>query len=93
MSKKNINLKTLGLIGSIVLLLITLFLFWNLWLKTQVEATVNYFIDPKYKAVEIESVKKEAEELIKDRSNISGMPIGAPTETEIGRENPFLSVE
>lgn len=93
MANKDISLKTLGVIGSFLLLFLTVFGLWYLWSQAQVEPETNYLVDPRYKVIEIESVKKEAEELIKDRSNLSGMPVKAPTEAEVGRENPFAPIE
>lgn len=92
MAKKQINIKSWGLFGSIFLFVLTVFVFYYFWLQTQVEATIDYSIDPKYQAVEIDSVKSDAEALINNRSNLSEMPINAPSDELIGREDPFVSL-
>ena len=45
-------------------------------------------ISDKYKPVEIESIKKQAVDLLSERQNVSGMPIPVPVQKE-GKENPF----
>ena len=86
MSKTNI-----GLIISVVFALATAGGFYWLWTtsKTEVEGVVPATTST-YTIVEIESVKKEAVDILAGLENKAGIPIPIPTE-KMGRPNPYIN--
>ncbi len=90
--KKNVDMKALGIFASLLLLVGVCAGFAWLYLSSEKAASNSVIVDSAYQTVEIESVKKDAENLLKDRENTSGLPLKNPDSTVMGRENPFAGL-
>lgn len=80
----------IGLIAVLFFALITVGSFFWLWTTSKTEVPEASATAGKYSIIEIESVKKEAVDILSGLQNVAGVPIGVPTE-KMGRENPFLN--
>ncbi len=89
--KKGLKQQNLALTASLLLLIVVCAGFFLLWKSSQPSSSDTIVLDEKYNTVEIGSVKQNAQELIKSKSNLVQMPISAPTEN-VGRENPFAGI-
>jgi len=86
---KEIDTKTLGIIGGVFMFVVSLLLFFFVWNTTRAVVISPYDPGSQYQSINITSEKKLAEELINGKGNLSGMPISAPKADAIGQENPF----
>jgi len=80
--------KSIGLIAAFLFMLITAGSFFWLWTISKTEASAVSGSSVDYTAVEIESVKKEAVNILSGLENTAAIPIGVPTD-KMGRTNPF----
>lgn len=80
--------KSMGLIASVLFMLITAGSFFWLWTLSKTGASALSTPSADYTVVEIESVKKEAVNILSGLENTSAIPIGIPT-AKMGRTNPF----
>lgn len=85
------NSKSLGTIGSLVLLILTIGGFAWLWFIFKAPIAKEADLS-NLKKVEISTVKRSAEELLNNKEKNSDIPIKTPTE-KMGRENPFTAVK
>lgn len=85
-STKNSSVST---IVSVIFLLVVVGTFFWMWTKMNVSGTANVVIDQTYRNVDVEAVKTEADNIIKERDNLAGMPVTSPAPEKIGRANPF----
>jgi hypothetical protein len=86
--RKDLKTQNLALLISFLFFLGTGGAFFWLWKTSQPAAGSVSTVDEQYITVEIGSVKKEAEDLLKSKDNLVQMPLVAPTE-KVGRDNPF----
>ena len=84
------NSKMMNLVGSVFFVAVTMFAFVWLWSLTRVQGSLGVVAE-NLRPVEIESIKVDAERLIKDTENNASIPIAIPTE-KMGRENPFAGI-
>lgn len=82
--------KTLSLIGSIVFLALTAMGFVWLWSTSRPDLS-HVLVSESLKPVEIESIKSDAESLLKNVENNASLPIPIPLE-KMGRDNPFAGI-
>lgn len=84
--------KTLGLIASLIFALATVGGYYWLWtVSLNAEVTPSSVATTStYAVVEIESVKKEAVDILNGLENRGNIPIPVPTE-KMGRPNPYLN--
>ena len=82
------NTKSISTIGGLVFLLATAGAFYWLWSQSK-----NYNPSPPISdnlvPVQIESVKKDADDILNGLVNNSAIPIPAPIE-KMGKANPFV---
>ncbi|MFA7253407.1 MAG: hypothetical protein WC107_02545 [Patescibacteria group bacterium] len=90
--KKQINYKTLGIIGGACIFAISAILFYDLWNKTVPEIDYTARVGAQYQVVNIENEKQEAEELVAGKENNVPMPISPLSGDKVGKENPFSSL-
>lgn len=86
---KSIDTKTLGVIGSSLVLILTLAAFFWLWSSARPAAVVDTAVDQKYQRIEIDGLKADAEALIANKQNAGSLPVQTPTADKMGRDNPF----
>ncbi len=83
--------KTLGVVGGVILLVITVLGFAWLWSSSQPAAVSNTAIDQKYQTVEISGLVSTAQSLIVDKQNAGSLPVQAPAAGQMGKDNPFVA--
>ena len=89
------NKRSIGLIISLVFALATAGGFYWLWTTSKTDAsttstTTTSATSTSYTIVEIESVKKEAVDILTGLENKASIPIPVPTD-KMGRANPFVN--
>jgi flagellar basal body-associated protein FliL len=84
------NKSLAGFIAVMIFALATAGAFYWLWTTSKSEATSKGVLDSSYSAVEIDSVKKEAVDILSTLENKAAIPIPTPTD-KMGRTNPYLS--
>jgi len=89
--KKDIQPRSLAMTASVMFLLITAFGFFWLWRNAQPKGADTVGIQEKYQTVEINSVKRQAEDLVSGKQNLAQMPLKVPT-SNIGRVDPFAAL-
>lgn len=83
--------KTLaGLIASFIFALIVAGGFYWLWITSQKNIPSASSAASQYTLVEVESVKKEATDILSTLEKNSDIPVTTPTD-KMGRANPFVS--
>lgn len=82
----------INLIVSVVFAVITAGAFFWLWTTATSEDTTGTptAAAQTYQTVEIESVKKQATEILSGLEKNTDIPVGVPT-SKMGRTNPFVS--
>lgn len=88
---KEINAKTVGIIGSLILFLAVVIGYGMMWRSAQPAAIDNSAIDLKYQKVDISSLQTDAQSLIADTQNNGSLPVTAPAAGSVGRDNPFVN--
>jgi len=80
-----------GLLFSLIFLVLTAGAFYWLWglanELSSVSSTAGKNIE-QYESVEIDSVKKQAADILAGTEKVSEIPLSAPT-TDVGKANPF----
>lgn len=86
------NYKLIGLVASLVFAVGVVFAFFWVWgqLNAKDTGTQATTAASNYVQVEISSVKKEAEDILRDKQKYGSIPVKAPAET--GRDNPFADL-
>jgi hypothetical protein len=85
------NKKSIGLIVSLVFALATAGGFYWLWTTSKADVSGTPIATTStYTVVEIESVKKEAVDILSGLENKASIPIPTPTE-KMGRVNPYVN--
>lgn len=79
-----------GLIASFMFALIVAGGFYWLWITSQKNIPTASSMASQYQAVEIESVKKEATDILGTLEKNSDIPLTTPT-SKMGRANPFIA--
>jgi hypothetical protein len=90
--KSENNKKMTGLIASGLFLVGTIIAFVMLWTGLKTDSTSDVATTAGVStasASSVDALKKEADVLLKGKSNLSGMPIQSPEDTKIGKPNPF----
>ena len=80
----------IGLVLGTLLLLATAICFFLLWNNLRASSQAEN-ITNNYPVVSIKDKKKNVEDLLLGKTNLSQMPIPAPTADSVGRDNPFAS--
>jgi len=88
---KNSKSRMIGVVGSLLLLVVTVAGFFWFWSSAQSEVAIDTSADQKYQTIEISSLASTAKSLISDKQNTGDLPVQAPTSDQVGRENPFAS--
>lgn len=86
---KEISSRTLGTIGSFIVLLAVIGGFAWMYFSAQTTVTSDATIDAQYQKIEISSLKTQAEKLVADKQNYGSLPVSVPSSDQIGRDNPF----
>lgn len=81
----------LNLIASILFLIIVVFGYYYLW-NLNSNRYFQTYDSSKYLPVNISDIKDQAEAVVKERQNFSGIPIPTPTD-KVGKTNPFSDPE
>lgn len=82
------NTKLVSFIASIILVAATAGGYFWLW-KTSNNYNTNPPVADNLKIVEIETVKKDAENVLANLEKVSDIPISTPVD-KMGKANPFL---
>ncbi len=83
------NKSLIGIIAALVFGVATAGAFYWLWTTAQSETTTTASA-ATYQVVEIESVKKEATDILSTLQKSSDIPVGVPVE-KMGRANPYTT--
>lgn len=86
---KEIDTKSLGLIGGFFMIALSILLFFLVWNVTKSSVSSSDALADQYQSIDIQSDSKSADDLTKGKNNFSGMPITAPTTTSTDRPSPF----
>lgn len=90
MSKgKDLDAKTLGVVASVIFAILSIGGFFYLWTAAK-NYSVDLAVSEKLKTVEVETVKKDAENILENLEKVSDMPIPTPL-GKMGKTNPFTS--
>ncbi|PIS07840.1 hypothetical protein COT78_01215 [Candidatus Berkelbacteria bacterium CG10_big_fil_rev_8_21_14_0_10_43_13] len=88
---KNTKSRMLGIIGSSLLLVVTVAGFFWFWSSAQSEVAIDTSADQKYQTIEVSNLASTAKSLISDKTNAGDLPVQPPTSDQVGRDNPFAS--
>ncbi|MCL5410322.1 MAG: hypothetical protein M1324_00500 [Patescibacteria group bacterium] len=81
------NTKTISVVASIVFAVLVVGGFFALWTMSK-SYPQNLPVSDDLKPIEIDSVKKDAENVLSNLEKNSDIPIPVPT-NKMGKENPF----
>lgn len=84
------NKSLAGVIASLIFALVTAGAFYFLWTTSKSEVSPTTALDSSYTAVEIDSVKKQAVDILSGLEKKSDIPVTTPTD-KMGRPNPYVS--
>jgi len=88
---KEAKARMYGIVGSSILLIVTIAGFFWLWNSTRSAAVADTSAAQTYQTVEISSLAETAKSLVSGKQNAGYLPVQAPTADQIGRENPFAA--
>ncbi len=83
------KMKTLSIVGSLILVVAVVGGFFWLWQMSK-DYNANPAVEDNLKPVEIESVKKDAENVLSGLDKSSDIPISTPVD-KMGKTNPFTA--
>lgn len=81
------NTKTIGVVASIIFAVLVVGGYFVLWTMAQ-SYPQDLPVADNLNPIEIDSVKKDAENVLNGLQKVSDMPIPVPT-NKLGKENPF----